>query len=100
PSLFHPSPDYLLRVRGLRMRDAGVLDGDLLAVQKTPEARNGRLVGARLGDEATVNRRHRRGSPLQLLRRGPDFQPIIVRPGEDFAIEGIAVGLIRATPLH
>lgn len=100
PSLFHPSPDYLLRVRGLSMRDAGILDGDLLAVQKTPEARNGQIVVARLGDEVTVKRLHRSGSQLQLLPENPDFQPIIVRPGEDFAIEGIAVGLIRATPLH
>ncbi len=100
PSLFHPVPDYLLRVRGLSMRDAGILDGDLLAVRKTPEARNGQIVVARLGDEVTVKRLQRQGNLLQLLPENPDFAPITVRPGDEFAIEGVAVGLIRATPLH
>lgn len=100
PSLFNPIPDYLLRVRGLSMREAGILDGDLLAVRKTPEARNGQIVVARLGDEVTVKRLQRIGGVLQLLPENPEFAPIIVRPTDDFAIEGIAVGLIRATPLH
>lgn len=100
PSLFQPAPDYLLRVRGLSMRDAGILDGDLLAVKKTPEARNGQIVVARLGDDVTVKRFQRHGALLQLLPENPDFAPITVRPGDDFAIEGVAVGLIRATTLH
>ncbi|SRR5690554_2981349 len=100
PSLFNPAPDYLLRVRGLSMRDAGILEGDLLAVRKTPEAREGQIVVARIGDEVTVKRLQRQGKLLQLLPENPDFAPIIVRPGDDFAIEGIAVGLIRSTPLH
>ncbi|MFT0850033.1 transcriptional repressor LexA [Achromobacter sp. F4_2707] len=100
PSLFNPVPDYLLRVRGLSMRDAGILEGDLLAVKKTPEARNGQIVVARLGDEVTVKRLQRSGGSLQLLPENPDFSPIIVHPSDDFAIEGLAVGLIRAAPLH
>jgi len=99
-SLFKPAPDYLLRVRGLSMRDAGILDGDLLAVKKAPEARNGQIVVARLGDEVTVKRLLRQGTTIQLLPENPDFQPIVVHPGEDFALEGIAVGLIRNTPLQ
>lgn len=100
PALFHPAPDYLLRVRGLSMRDVGILDGDLLAVRKTPEARNGQIVVARLGDEVTVKRFKRQGKLLQLLPENPDFDPIEVRPDDDFAIEGIAVGLIRNTPIQ
>ena len=100
PSLFNPAPDYLLRVRGLSMRDAGILDGDLLAVRKTPEARNGQIIVARLGDDVTVKRLQRTGKLLQLLPENTDFSPITVRPGDDFAIEGLAVGLIRAAPLH
>lgn len=100
PSLFNPVPDYLLRVRGLSMRDAGILDGDLLAVKKTPEARNGQIVVARLGDEVTVKRLQRSGGSLQLLPENPDFSPINVHPSDDFAIEGLAVGLIRSAPLH
>ncbi len=99
-SLFKPAPDYLLRVRGLSMRDAGILDGDLLAVKKAPEARNGQIVVARLGDEVTVKRLLRQGNTIQLLPENPDFDPIVVDPGEDFALEGIAVGLIRNTPLQ
>ncbi|NLC36844.1 MAG: transcriptional repressor LexA [Alcaligenaceae bacterium] len=99
-ALFNPVPDYLLRVRGLSMRDAGILDGDLLAVKKVPEARNGQIVVARIGDEVTVKRLQRKGSRLELLPENPDFSPIVVQPGDDFAIEGLAVGLIRATPLH
>ena len=99
-SLFKPVPDYLLRVRGLSMRDAGILDGDLLAVKKSPEAREGQIVVARIADEVTVKRLHRQGEEIHLLAENPDFAPIVVSPGEEFAIEGIAVGLIRNTPLH
>lgn len=100
PSLFHPTPDYLLRVRGLSMRDAGIFDGDLLAVKKTPEARNGQIVVARIGDEVTVKRLQHQGRLVQLLPENPDFAPIVVRPEDDFAIEGLAVGLIRNTTLQ
>ena len=98
-SLFSSPPDYLLRVRGMSMRDAGILDGDLLAVQKAREARNGQIVVARLGDEVTVKRLQRSRDGVQLLPENPDFQPIVVGPEDAFELEGIAVGLIRNTPL-
>lgn len=100
PSLFTQTPDYLLRVRGLSMRDAGILDGDLLAVKKASEARNGQIIVARLGDDVTVKRLLRSGGTLQLLPENPEFQPIVVTPEDDFSLEGIAVGLIRSTPLQ
>lgn len=99
PSLFAQAPDYLLRVQGLSMRDAGILEGDLLAVKKTSEARNGQIVIARFGDEVTVKRLQRSGKSVQLLPENPDFDPIVVGPQDDFSLEGIAVGLIRNTPL-
>jgi len=95
PTLFSQTPDYLLRVRGLSMRDAGILEGDLLAVKKTSEAHNGQIVVARLGDEVTVKRLQRNGKKIALLPENPDFEPIIVQPDDDFNLEGIAVGLIR-----
>ncbi|WP_374591048.1 transcriptional repressor LexA [Aquabacterium sp.] len=96
PHLFARRPDYLLRVRGMSMRDAGILDGDLLAVQKTREAKNGQIVVARLGDEVTVKRLSKTKHGIELLPENPDFQPIVVSPdSEDFELEGLAVGLIR-----
>ncbi len=96
PALFRPRADYLLRVQGLSMRDAGILEGDLLAVHATPEARNGQIVVARLGDEVTVKRLERRGSHVRLLPANPDFAPIEVDPQrEPLVIEGVGVGLIR-----
>ncbi len=99
PGLFAARPDYLLRVRGLSMRDAGILDGDLLAVRRASEARNGQIVVARLGSEVTVKRFQRLpggGERIELLPENPDFEPIRVDPrSDDFALEGIAVGLIR-----
>jgi repressor LexA len=100
PHLFDSVPDYLLRVRGSSMRDAGILDGDLLAVRSTPDARNGQIVVARLGDDVTVKRLDHQGGRIRLLPENPDFAPIVVGAGDDFAIEGIAVGLIRTTNLH
>lgn len=100
PALFDQTPDYLLRVRGLSMRDAGILDGDLLAVRKTPEARNGQIVVARIGDDVTVKRLARNGGRIELLPENPDFKPIVVGPEDDFSLEGIAVGLIRTTTLN
>jgi repressor LexA len=97
-SLFTRRPDYLLKVRGMSMRDAGIIDGDLLAVQKTNEGKNGQIVVARLDDEVTVKRFRRIGMRIELLPENPDFEPIVVsgsRSGHAFAIEGLAVGLIR-----
>jgi repressor LexA len=96
-ALFAPRADYLLRVRGMSMKDIGILDGDLLAVHKTAEARNGQVVVARIGDEVTVKRMDRRGRTVRLLPENPEFEPIVVDAAHDgFAIEGIAVGVIRA----
>jgi repressor LexA len=96
PNLFTPRADYLLRVRGLSMRDAGILEGDLLAVHRTQEARSGQIVVARLGDEVTVKRLRRRGHAVTLEAENPDFAPIEVDlRREALAIEGIAVGVIR-----
>lgn len=96
PNLFTPRADYLLRVRGLSMRDAGILEGDLLAVHRTQEARTGQVVVARLADEVTVKRFRRRGHAVQLLPENPDFEPIEVDlRSEPLVIEGIAVGVIR-----
>ncbi|AQS52282.1 repressor LexA [Paenalcaligenes hominis] len=95
PSLFSQAPDYLLRVRGLSMRDAGILEGDLLAVKRSAEARNGQIVVARLGDEVTVKRLQRQGKKIALLPENPDFEPIIIQKQDEFSLEGIAVGLIR-----
>ena len=98
-SLFAHKPDYLLKVRGMSMRDAGIMDGDLLAVQATREARNGQIIVARLGDDVTVKRLRRTGSAIELLPENPDYPVIRVEPGEPFEIEGLAVGLIRNTML-
>jgi repressor LexA len=96
PNLFTPRADYLLRVRGMSMRDAGILEGDLLAVHRTPEARSGQIVVARLADEVTVKRFKRRGNTVQLVPENPDFEPIEVDlAAEPLTIEGIAVGVIR-----
>ncbi len=96
PNLFTPRADYLLRVRGLSMRDAGILEGDLLAVHRTQEARTGQIVVARLADEMTVKRYRRRGHAVQLEAENPDFAPIEVDLRRDaLTIEGVAVGIIR-----
>ncbi len=95
PDLFSPRPDYLLRVRGNSMTGAGILDGDLLAVHKTSEAKNGQIVVARLGDEVTVKRLKYKGGRVELIAENPDYEPIVVDRGVVFAIEGVAVGLIR-----
>ena len=95
-SLFTRRPDYLLKVRGMSMRDAGIMDGDLLAVQKTKDAKNGQIVVARLGDEVTVKRFRRTRTGVELIPENPDFETIVVHPGdEQFELEGLAVGLIR-----
>jgi len=96
PLLFKPRADYLLEVRGLSMRDAGILDGDWLAVHKQASAHSGQVVVARLGDEVTVKRLKLRGHRAELIAENPDYKPIVVdlRQGA-LAIEGIAVGVIR-----
>lgn len=97
PTLFSAKPDYLLKVRGLSMRDVGILDGDLLAVKKADAAKNGQIVVARLGDDVTVKRYKKTGSVIELLPENPDFEPIRVDSSQDnFALEGLAVGLLRA----
>jgi len=96
PSLFPQKPHYLLRVEGMSMQDAGILDGDLLAVHRTPEARNGQIVVARVDDEVTVKRFRRQGSLVQLLPENRDFDPIeIDLRRQELAIEGLGVGVIR-----
>ena len=99
PGLFAQKPDYLLKVRGMSMRDAGILDGDLLAVQSTQNVRNGQIVVARVGDEVTVKRYQRLSSHIELHAENPDYPTIVVQPTEHFAIEGLAVGLIRNSVL-
>ena len=99
-SMFPRRPDYLLKVRGMSMRDAGIMDGDLLAVQKTREAKNGQIVVARLGDDVTVKRFRRTRTAIELIPENPEFQTITVPFGDvDFELEGVAVGLIRNTML-
>ncbi|MBK7719617.1 MAG: transcriptional repressor LexA [Giesbergeria sp.] len=98
-SLFQHKPDYLLKVRGMSMRDVGIMDGDLLAVQQTREARNGQIIVARIGEEVTVKRLRRTAHAIELLPENPDFPVIVVQPDEPFEIEGLAVGLIRNTML-
>lgn len=96
PNMFTPRADYLLKVKGLSMRDIGILDGDLLAVHKTTEARTGQVVVARISDEVTVKRLRRRGHSVQLLAENPEFEPIeLDLRTDELAIEGIAVGVIR-----
>ena len=94
-SMFERRPDDLLRVRGMSMRDLGILDGDLLAVQATQQARSGQIVVARLDDEVTVKRLELLPSGARLHPANPDYPIIEVRDAESFAIEGLAVGLVR-----
>ena len=100
-TMFPRRPDYLLRVRGMSMRDAGIMDGDLLAVKQSKDASNGQIIVARIGDEVTVKRFKRVRNTIELHAENPDFEPIIVKlsDAEVFAIEGLAVGLIRNTML-
>ena len=96
PDLFPRRPHYLLRVAGMSMKDAGILDGDLLAVHRTPEALNGQIVVARLDDEVTVKRFRRDGRRVVLLPENDEFEPITVDlRHQDLVIEGLGVGVIR-----
>jgi repressor LexA len=94
--LFRPRAHYLLRVQGQSMRDAGILDGDLLAVHRQPTAENGEIVVARIDDEVTVKRFRRRGNTVRLIAENDAFSPIVVDlRRESLVIEGIGVGVIR-----
>ncbi|SFD02086.1 repressor LexA [Thiohalospira halophila DSM 15071] len=97
--LFHPRPDYLLRVRGESMIEAGIRDGDLLAVHRAPEATVGQLVVARLGEEVTVKRLDRDDTGQPVLRAAnPDYPDIPLTAADEAAIEGIGVGVLRTEP--
>ena len=102
PQLFHPKPHYLLRVHGMSMRNAGILDGDLVAVHRTPEVRSRQIIVARLDDEVTVKRYRQDGHVVWLLPENEDFEPIEVNLAEQpLVIEGVVVGVIRdGMPLH
>lgn len=94
--LFRPQADYLLKVRGMSMRDEGILDGDLLVVHRTSECRSGQIVVARLGDEVTVKRFRKNGPLVELIPANPDFETLVVDTRRaDLQIEGLAVGVIR-----
>ena len=96
PSLFNPRADYLLQVRGLSMKDDGILDGDWLVVHRTTEAKSGQIVVARVGDDVTVKRLRMRGHKAELIPANPDFKTLYLDLHHDaLAIEGIAVGVIR-----
>ena len=95
-AMFDPSPHYLLRVQGMSMKNAGILDGDLVAVHRTPEVRNGQIIVARLEDEVTVKRYRQQGSIVSLLPENDEFSPIEVNLKEEsMVIEGVVVGLVR-----
>ncbi len=99
PDLFHPRPHYLLQVHGMSMRDAGILDGDLVAVHRTPEVRSRQIVVARLDDEVTVKRYRQQGKVVWLMPENPEFEPIRVDLAEQaMIIEGVVVGILRRDP--
>ena len=95
--LFSPAPDYLLKVKGDSMRDEGIFDGDLIGVHRTRDARSGQIVVARIDEEITVKLLKVGKDRIRLLPRNPDYAPIEVQPGQDFAIEGLYCGLVRPT---
>ena len=102
PQLFSPKPHYLLRVHGMSMKNAGILDGDLVAVHRTPEVRSRQIIVARLDDEVTVKRYRQNGSLVSLLPENDEFEPIEVDLRvQALVIEGVVVGVIRdGLPLH
>lgn len=96
PSLFKPRADFLLRVRGDSMKDADILDRDLLVVHRTPQARKGQIVVARIEEEATVKYYSREGNLVRLKAANPDYPPIEINlRKQNFTIEGLAVGVLR-----
>ncbi len=94
-TFFSPAPNYLLKVKGDSMRDEGIFDGDLVGVHRTQDARSGQIVVARIDDEITIKLLKVGKDGIRLLPRNPDYQPIEVQPGQDFAIEGLYCGLVR-----
>jgi repressor LexA len=92
---FSPAPDYLLRVKGDSMRDEGILHGDLIGVHRTTDARSGQIVVARIDEEITVKLLKIGKEGIRLLPRNPDYAPIVVKPDQEFAIEGLYCGLVR-----
>src|SRR4249919_1765930 len=92
---FSPAPDYLLKVKGDSMVDEGIFDGDLIGVHRTRDARSGQIVVARVDDAITVKLLKMSADRIRLLPRNPDYAPIDVQPGQDFAIEGLYCGLVR-----
>ncbi len=101
PTLFSPKADYLLKVKGDSMINIGIMDGDLLAVHRTSDVRSGQVVVARIDNEVTVKRLKRKGNSIELLPENDALSPIIVDPAvNDFAIEGLAVGVIRSSGIH
>jgi repressor LexA len=96
PKIFQPKAHYLLKVRGMSMKDIGIMDGDLVAVHRTPEVRNRQIVVARLENEVTVKRYKQEGSTVWLLPENEEFEPIRVNTREeDLIIEGVVVGVLR-----
>ena len=96
PALFRPKPHYLLRVSGMSMKNAGILDGDLVAVHRTPEVRSRQIVVARLDDEVTVKRYRQEGKVVWLMPENEEFEPILVDLNvQAMVIEGVVVGVIR-----
>ena len=96
PSLFHPKPHYLLQVHGMSMRDVGIVEGDLVAVHRTPEVRHNQIIVARLEDEVTVKRYRQKGKQVWLMPENEEFEPIKVDlEYESLTIEGVVVGVIR-----
>lgn len=96
PDMFHPKPHYLLQVHGMSMRNAGILNGDLVAVHRTPEVRHNQIIVARLEDEVTVKRYRQKGKQVWLMPENEDFEPIKVDlEFESLVIEGVVVGVIR-----
>ncbi|MCK7594443.1 transcriptional repressor LexA [Pseudomarimonas salicorniae] len=93
--LFSPAPDYLLRVEGDSMIDDGILDGDLVGVRRSTEARDGQVVVARVEGELTIKRLQRGEQAIRLLPRNPAYAPLVIEPGQDFAVEGVFCGLVR-----
>jgi len=93
--LFSPSPDYLLKVKGDSMRDEGILHGDLIGVHRTSDARSGQIIVARIDEEITVKLLKIGKDGIRLLPRNPDYAPIVVKPDQEFAIEGLYCGLVR-----
>jgi repressor LexA len=99
PDIFRPRPHYLLKVVGMSMQNAGILDGDLVAVHRTADVRSRQIVVARIEDEVTVKRYTQKGNVVWLLPENEEFEPIRVDPREQpFVIEGVVVGVVRSAP--